>query len=277
MSLKKLLTRSLSGVLFAAVVICGLLYPASCMGLMSAVALCLIVEFYRMTVPGRYAKEKVCIAVATILFISISFFCRYWGISAKWLIVCVVPVFLAMVFQMFDGAEEHDFRPELFFPLIYVMVPLSAAALLGVPAKGEYDSILMICLFILIWAGDIGAYIFGMGFGQKPDSRKLFPALSPKKSWVGAVGGVAVTILVAWLETLIFDIRIPLVHMLGLAFLLGVVDIFGDLFESLIKRHASVKDAGNIIPGHGGMLDRFDDVLFALPAAVCYFALFSLL
>lgn len=277
MALKTLLKRSLSGLLFAIVIIGGLMFPGACLVLMSAVALCLIDEFYRMTVQARYVKEKVCIALAVIGFILLSFFCRYSGISPKWLLSCFVPVFLAMLFHMFDGAEDHDFNTAIFFPLVYVMLPLSTVSFLGVSGPGEYDGRLLICLFLLIWSGDIGAYIFGMGFGQRPDSRKLFPALSPKKSWIGAFGGVAVTILAAWALYAAFRLDIPLWHMLGLALLLGVVDIFGDLFESLIKRHAAVKDAGNIIPGHGGMLDRFDDVLFALPAALCYLELFSLI
>lgn len=277
MALKTLLKRSLSGLLFAIVIIGGLMFPGACLVLMSAVALCLIDEFYRMTVPARYVKEKVCIALAVIGFILLSFFCRYSGISPKWLLSCFVPVFLAMLFHMFDGAEDHDFNTAIFFPLVYVMLPLSAVSFLGVSGPGEYDGRLLICLFLLIWSGDIGAYIFGMGFGQKPDSRKLFPALSPKKSWIGAFGGVVVTMIAALVLYSTFKLDIPLWHMLGLALLLSVIDIVGDLFESLIKRHAAVKDAGNIIPGHGGMLDRFDDVLFALPAALCYLELFSLI
>jgi phosphatidate cytidylyltransferase len=129
-------------------------------------------------------------------------------------------------------------------------------------------------VIVLLWLNDIGAYAVGMSLGQRPDSRKLFPALSPKKSWIGVVGGTLFTLLGAWGVSATFGAQVlPLVHWLALALIVSVFGVFGDLFESLIKRHAQVKDAGHFIPGHGGLLDRFDDVLFVLPLAALYLLL----
>ena len=131
---------------------------------------------------------------------------------------------------------------------------------------------------MLIWINDIGAYCVGMLFGQRTNSRKLFPALSPKKSWVGVYGGTAFTFLAAWAVWALWGAPVlTLPHWMALALIVSVVGVPGDLFESLIKRHAGVKDASQMIPGHGGMLDRFDDLLFILPVAATYLLVFQLI
>ena len=116
-----------------------------------------------------------------------------------------------------------------------------------------------------------------MSFGQRPSSRKLFPALSPKKSWVGILGGTVATFLAAWGVSAFFGASVlSTAHWMAIAAIVSVFGVFGDLFESLIKRHAQVKDAGDLIPGHGGLLDRFDGLLFVLPAVLLYLTLVQL-
>jgi phosphatidate cytidylyltransferase len=114
------------------------------------------------------------------------------------------------------------------------------------------------------WLSDTGAYLVGRSFGK----RKLIPLVSPNKTWEGLIGGlVAATItgiLCAWLFGL--DINLLLAAAVGL--IIAVVGVIGDLTESLIKRQAGVKDSGTLIPGHGGMLDRLDALLFTFPAGL---------
>lgn len=278
MDVKKLAKRSVFGVLFLVVVIGGLLTPGSFAALTVLLGVVLPVEFYRMTLDRRYRREEACIIAAIVITSLLGVLHPLAGFDASWMMVGLLPVFAASILLLFDCAESHDFPTALYFPLIYVLLPLLAAQLLTRPLDGPFTWRLLLGVFVLMWSNDVGAYIVGMSFGQRPNSRKLFPALSPKKSWIGVVGGTAFSFLAAWVVFATFGGAVlPLVHWMALALITSVFGVLGDLFESLIKRHAQVKDAGNLIPGHGGLLDRFDDVLFVLPLAAIYLKLFQLI
>jgi phosphatidate cytidylyltransferase len=128
----------------------------------------------------------------------------------------------------------------------------------------------LILALVSTWITDSAAYFVGRRWGR----RKLAPRLSPKKTWEGAIGGwligVALTPAVAWL------LGLPPIHGLGIGILTATVAPFGDLAESMFKRQAGVKDSSNLIPGHGGMLDRIDSLLFVVPAAFYYVVLLAL-
>lgn len=133
-----------------------------------------------------------------------------------------------------------------------------------VNARTEGLVVLLFGLFI-VWATDIGAYMFGRRFGQ----HKLIPAISPNKTIEGALGGIASAVVVALIYLLLFPgkeyFNYGTLVMLLLTIVFSIVGQFGDLVESAIKRHYDVKDSGNILPGHGGILDRFDSLLFVFP------------
>jgi phosphatidate cytidylyltransferase len=125
--------------------------------------------------------------------------------------------------------------------------------------------LLLLSVFVTIWVNDTGAYLFGISFGK----HRLFERISPKKSWEGFIGGA----LTALLSGYIFSIYIPqisLTHWLLFSEIVVVFATFGDLLESLMKRTVDVKDSGSIIPGHGGLLDRFDSLLLATPVIFMY-------
>lgn len=273
-----LVKRTLSGVLFLVIVVGCLLCSYSYAALMIFLLVALSVEYYKLTIPGkRYLKEKFCVVASGLLFFFSAFLCAGYGLSPKLLAVAFLPLAAAFVFMLFDCKSDYDINPHLFFPLLYVALPLSSTVLLTFDG-GAYSYILILGLFFLAWTNDVGAYIFGMGFGQRPKSKKLFPALSPKKSWIGAVGGTILTFGVAVLLDAVWGRgEIALWQWLALALIVSTFGVCGDLFESLIKRHAQVKDSGNIIPGHGGVLDRFDDILFIMPIAAICLTLLSLL
>ena len=278
MDVKKLATRFFYGVLFLVVVIGGMLTPWSFAALTALLGIILSLEFYRMTLDRRYCREEACIIVAIVATSLLGVLHPLLDFDARWMLAGLLPVFAASILLLFDCAQSHDFPTALYFPLIYVMLPLLAAQLLTRPLDGPFTWRLLLGIFILMWCNDIGAYVVGMSFGQRPDSRKLFPALSPKKSWIGVVGGTLFSFLAAWAVFATFGGAVlPLVHWLVLALIVSVFGVLGDLFESLIKRHAQVKDAGHLIPGHGGLLDRFDDVLFVLPLAAIYLKLLQLI
>jgi phosphatidate cytidylyltransferase len=117
----------------------------------------------------------------------------------------------------------------------------------------------------MLWASDTGAYLFGMKLGKT----KLFERHSPKKSWEGFFGGVLTSVLVSYIISLFFTELSPFV-LGGMAVLIVSFGTLGDLVESMLKRSLDVKDSGNILPGHGGFLDRFDGLLIAAPIVYVY-------
>ena len=278
--MKKLLKRLLSGTLFLAVVVGGLLLSEyTYLILMAAVMLCCSVEIFRMlTVRKRFTAEKTCVFLAAFAFFVLAYACIRFGIEPKWLMLSFLPVLVAYLHMLFDCGEDYQFKTSLYFPLLYVMLPLVSSLFLVFPAGGAYDPWILLSLLILIWSNDVGAYCLGMAFGQREHSRKLFPALSPKKSWIGVFGGTLLTFASAAAIAFTYGARyMKPCHWMAIAAIVATLGVCGDLFESLIKRHSQVKDAGNIIPGHGGMLDRFDDVLFLIPATVIYLKLLSII
>jgi phosphatidate cytidylyltransferase len=135
--------------------------------------------------------------------------------------------------------------------------------------------VLLIFAFLLIWVNDIFAYLTGISIGR----HKLFPRISPKKTIEGSIGGAVFTMLFAYflnrfvLNVFFFDNYMTDIQVLFLALGVVVFGTLGDLTESMIKRHAGVKDSGHIIPGHGGILDRFDATFMAMPFVFIYLLL----
>ena len=128
-----------------------------------------------------------------------------------------------------------------------------------------YEPIKVLALFIFIWASDSGAYCVGSLIGKN----KLFPRISPNKSWEGSIGGAVVSIISALIIAHYYPIY-SYIEWVGFAIVATVFGTWGDLIESLIKRQLNIKDSGNILPGHGGFLDRFDSTIMAVPAVVLY-------
>ena len=160
---------------------------------------------------------------------------------------------------------------------LYVALPFALLNVLAFhtdPTTGEvvYNPILPLGIFVFLWLSDTGAYCVGSLIGK----RRLFERISPKKSWEGSIGGgvlamVAAAVISIYLPTL------PMMQWVGLALVVVIFGTWGDLTESLLKRHLGIKDSGHILPGHGGMLDRFDSSLMAIPAAVVYIYILTLL
>lgn len=129
-----------------------------------------------------------------------------------------------------------------------------------------YDKTLIIILFCLIWINDIFAYLTGMAIGK----HKLFERISPKKTIEGSMGGLIMTAVTAFLVNHYWLHMMNDWKMMGMAMVVVIFGSLGDLCESMMKRQAGVKDSGNVIPGHGGILDRFDATFLAVPAVWCY-------
>ncbi|MBG8554448.1 phosphatidate cytidylyltransferase [Hymenobacter guriensis] len=143
--------------------------------------------------------------------------------------------------------------------LLYVSLPMSLLSVLAFDAHG-YDYRRIFALLLLVWSSDIGAYAAGKNFGK----HKLAPKISPGKTWEGAIGGFLLTLGTGWALGYLLP-ELPLAYRLVVAGVVAVFGPLGDLAESMLKRSVGVKDSGRILPGHGGLLDRFDAFLFILP------------
>lgn len=275
--MKTLFKRALTGLLFLVIVVGLLMLPYGLAALLTFIFCASSCEYYRLRVKDRFLRSKISVVAAGLVAIFV-FFCHWQGgLDLRWALAAVVPLLLSAFFMLLDGAADSDFSSDVFFPLIYFLLPILTMLPLAFPRQG-YEFRLLLGIFILTWLSDVGAYLVGMGFGQRPGARKLFPAISPKKSWAGVFGGLLFSMLAAWgLYALGGGEFFALPHWLAIGAIVTVVGICGDLFESLLKRATGVKDSGRLMPGHGGLLDRFDDVFFVMPAVFAYLKLFSLI
>ena len=270
--------RTVFGALFGAVLIVSLLFYTPLFPAVTIIAIYFMMrEFYAITMGESYLfARKLAIFSAELLF-AMMFVVYQLGVPVKWLSLAALPLFAAMISVLFDKERSQLYQfPYIFTGLLYIGIP-SALLPLVVFKNGEFNGWLLMCFFIIIWCSDIGAYCLGTLFGQNPDSKKLAPTISPKKSWWGvwsglvfAIGAAAGLRAIGWLD-------LPFWHSLVFGAIVSAAGVCGDLFESVWKRYFHVKDSGNVIPGHGGMLDRFDSSLFAIPIGTAYLALFELL
>lgn len=276
--MNNLLKRSLSGVIFGAVMICSLVVWKPLFPVAVIVAIYFMMsEFYEMSMGDSFrVQQKLSILSAETLFLMVYSAFEY-GLGVKWLLLSQLPVLAVMITVLFNYQREQlHLVTYLFTGLVYIGIPTSLVPILAFRG-GEFNGLLLLCFFIIIWCSDIGAYCLGTLFGQKPGSRKLAPKISPKKSWWGVWSGLAFAMGSAFLVREFGWLELSVGHSLALGIVVSAAGVCGDLFESVWKRYFYIKDSGNVIPGHGGMLDRFDSSLFAIPAGTVYLAIFNLL
>ena len=268
--------RSIFGVLFLAVMIgCLLGGRYGFLPLFLFIQVQMFREFYRMTTGNAHKTlQNLSIALAVISFCLV--FLYLGPASIPKAVLGVIPLLLVclMAGMVIMHKDFKDFA-YIFTALVYIGLPMSLSPFVVSTPEG-YSGLLMLSFFIIIWSSDVGAYCFGLLLSRKVWPAKMCPDISPKKSWAGFVGGWLTVLLAAYILIRTGMIELPLVHVLIMASLMHVTGVFGDLFESLWKRNAGIKDSGNIIPGHGGLLDRFDSSLFAIPAGYAYLIMFEL-
>jgi phosphatidate cytidylyltransferase len=235
-------------------------------------------EFYKLVSSDNCHPQRVWgIISGVLIFLSVVFvnYARFlFGIIDPFFIPIWLPIpvfFLSFILEIFRKKPNPLTNISItIVGIFYIAFPLAVLNLLndidsvhflGVPA-------FLLGYFIITWIYDTGAYLFGVKFGR----HKFFERVSPKKTWEGTIAGTVISILSAvGLFFLVKDIL--LVDWLVLAGIVMVFGTFGDLIESLIKRSYQVKDSGNILPGHGGILDRFDTVFMSAPFVFLYFIL----
>jgi len=263
--------RSISGVVFLGVMLAGLLiHPALYAILFVCMSCGMLVEYYKITMGKRYMLPRIfAIILGGLSFLALFGVVGY-NLPNKTVSIIAVVLLAIMVTTLLEK-DRSDFAitSYLYTGLLYIAVPLALANFV-VFRDGTFNGVLMVAFFCIIWAGDVGAYCFGMLFGK--NGKKLFPSISPKKSWAGFWGGLFLAIVASIILSLTGLFPFAWWHSLLLAVIMNIFGTYGDLYESQWKRTFSVKDSGDIIPGHGGLMDRFDSAIFAIPAGFIYLA-----
>jgi phosphatidate cytidylyltransferase len=278
--MKNLITRSITGVIFVTAIVVCFMRPEA-MILLFALVTGLTVWEYTGIVNGI---ENVCVnrflatVAAVYFFLGMAGFCAGIVPSAVFIpyLLTVVYMFIAELYTKAPNPINnwaYTMLSQMYIALPFAMV--NVLAFRGVGNGVVYNYLAPLSIFVFLWTNDTGAYLSGSLFGK----HKLFPRVSPGKSWEGSIGGGLLVLLVAALvgmyqnsdmhETAT-ELILTVPQWMGLGLVVVLFGTWGDLVESLFKRTIGIKDSGNILPGHGGMLDRFDSSLMAFPAAVIY-------
>jgi phosphatidate cytidylyltransferase len=230
-----------------------------------------LMEFYRMAANETVKPQKVSgIISGALIYIAIALFAH--NLVDYRVFFILLPVFCFIIISELYRNKEHPFTniAMTLFGICYVAFPLAALNFFFSPflLRGESNPGLLLSFFIILWTSDTMAYLSGRTFGK----HHLFERISPKKTWEGSIGGAIFGVAAAWIISLFLP-EFPLIPLIIISIIIIVFGTLGDLAESMLKRSAGVKDSGTIMPGHGGVLDRFDGVLLAAPAVLFYLLL----
>ncbi|WP_028909610.1 phosphatidate cytidylyltransferase [Prevotella sp. AGR2160] len=285
--MKNLVVRAITGALFVIVMVGGFLWSPLSMIVLFAIITGMTIWEYTGLVN---AKEGVAINrfITTLAGVYLFLATAGWRMGLTSDFIVFIPYILTIVYLFISELylKQQDPVNDWAYTMLsqmYIALPFSLINILAfhvgsTDAMGypggmmvDYDSLLPLSIFIFLWTNDTGAYCSGSLFGK----HKLFPRISPGKSWEGSIGGGILVLLVAALIGYLANngdnqhlLNMP--QWIGLGLVVVFFGTWGDLVESLFKRTLGIKDSGKILPGHGGMLDRFDSSLLAIPAAVIY-------
>ncbi len=275
--MKNFIVRTITAVFFVAAIVTSFLNPRAMTLLFSIVTGMTIWEFAGLVNDRPFISINRFISTVSGVYLFLAMAGYNSGLTpATVFIPYLVSIIYLMVAELYLKAKDpvNNWAYTMMSQL-YIALPFSLLNVLAFRSNGydiQYTYLMPLSVFVFLWINDAGAYICGSLLGR----HKLFPRVSPGKSWEGSIGGgllVVVAAVLIWYFTEQYDVndlRLTAYEWAGLGIVVVVFGTWGDLIESLFKRTLGIKDSGNILPGHGGMLDRFDSTLMAVPAAVVY-------
>lgn len=278
--MNNMMLRAITGALYVVVLVGSLLWSDKSFALFFATVaglsvweFCTVVNTHVGASINRFIATTGAVAFVLAMWQACSFSPSYQ---------LFLPFLATMLYLLISELYRRETNPLknwgfAFAAQLYITLPLSMIFFLGYRYDAmadslAYDFVLPLSVFIFLWTSDTGAYLFGSALGKRIPY-KLFPRISPNKSWIGSIGGGLLTLGVAAILWHCFESKLTLLQWMGLGLTVCIFGTWGDLVESLFKRQLGIKDSGKILPGHGGMLDRFDSALLAIPAAVIYLLL----
>ena len=275
-------TRLISGTVYVALIVLVLLLSMvwGLWLLLSVFAVAGIIEFNRLTGVNRPYIFRIvldCAAAVWLLYAT-----AQYGMAISHGLGIFLPYLLYLLYVVCRSTflPHQAMLPSLGNSLIgqlYIAVPLALTISLTLvvdpySSMTQYNGLLLLAIFIFIWVNDTGAYLVGSRWGK----RRLAPSISPKKSVEGSIGGLLLVLLSAVVLRLLLFPELSWLRILLIAAVVAIFGTIGDLFESSLKRQAGVKDSGKLVPGHGGILDRIDSLLLAVPAVYLLLAVLDL-
>lgn len=277
--MKNLISRTLTGFVFILIIVLSFVLPIEYMFVLSlTISLLGMREFYKIAKrSGGSPQIGISTGMTVLLFSALYLIYREVIVVSNYptllLIVSfivIIPIILTPIIELYRNKKRGLLNVALtYIPFFWIVIPLALGTMWMV-----YDAPVVLSVFIIVWASDSFAYLSGVTFGK----HRLFERISPKKSWEGCLISLVITVLGASLFA-----KIPYFQgevfqhnyeWMGFALVVIVFGTYGDLVQSMYKRAANVKDSGKLLPGHGGILDRFDSFFFALPAGFIYWLFF---
>ncbi len=266
--MKKLLIRVATGAVFGIVLLASILYNNISFGALFALVTCLAVnEFCNLVHEYKKTTFSTPIAVIGGLYLFLAFF-MLDKVAEPFILF--IPYIILIVFTFIRELYKKASSPLdnfAYFALsqLYVALPFALLNMLTTFGPAGYNYIMPLSIFIFLWCSDSGAYFVGSAIGR----HRLFERISPKKSWEGSIGGGVLALIAAYVLSIYYP-TLGTFEWMGMAAVVVVTGTWGDLIESCMKREMGIKDSGNILPGHGGVLDRFDSAILAIPSVVIY-------
>ncbi|MEE4196316.1 MAG: phosphatidate cytidylyltransferase [Bacteroidales bacterium] len=259
--MNNLIQRTITGIVFLVLVIGALIFhKITFFILFELIIICSMLEFYSFAEKENYTPQKIPGIFIGVMLFAANFLYANQTFGLK--IFLPIILFIAGIFILELYRKSDQVLADIGFTLlgvIYIALPLSFANYM-VFSDGIYHWQILLGFFLLTWLFDTMAYIFGISFGK----HRLFERISPKKSWEGFIGGLVFSLIAAYPLSLLFS-DLSLWQWAILAIIVPVAGTYGDLIESSFKRNHDKKDSGTMLPGHGGVLDRFDAIFLSLP------------
>lgn len=263
--------RLITGILLIIVFVsCIVISPYSFLILIALINILGLNEFYNLH--SKFSPQKQFGLFFSIIIFTTTSLCLLNSCNWKILLLNIPVAFSIFIFELYlKNKNPFEQLAFTFLGIIYITIPLLfLAAIAFLPNQsGYHQSQLVLGFFFIVWTSDSGAYAFGNIFGK----HLLFERISPKKTWEGSIGGAFSALLVAFVVSQFYK-EIKTKDWMCIAAIIIVVGTYGDLVKSLMKRTLQIKDSGSILPGHGGILDRFDSSLSAAPFVFSYLVLF---
>ena len=268
--MNNLVLRTITGIFFVAVVVSSVIFnPIFFACLFFCVTLLGLHEFYKLLQKGgRTPQTWLGFLSGGLLFAGLAAVANNW-IDAKYLFALVPLIAISFILELYRNKPSPFENVALtLVGVLYIALPFGLMNFFYLPGL-HYTFIILLGYFVVLWINDTFAYLFGSAFGK----HRLFERISPKKSWEGSIGGALISIIAAWVFAS-FDHSLSLIQWITITVIIVISGTLGDLVESLLKRSLNFKDSGTLLPGHGGILDRFDAVLISAPLIFVYIQFF---
>ena len=276
------IVRTITGIIFVTAIVVSFLNPVAMIFLFSLVTGMTVWEFAGLVNQRENVQinQFICSVAGVLLFLATAVHARGLDTLNLAFIPWLATIIYLLVSELYLKAKDPITNwAYTMMSQIYIALPFSLLNVLAFQfTNSDVPWLLPLSVFIFLWVNDSGAYCTGSLIGK----HKLFPRVSPGKSWEGSIGGGVFVLVAAWLISYITTQKgivtnLTTLQWMGMGLVVVVFGTWGDLIESLFKRTLGIKDSGNVLPGHGGMLDRFDSSLLAIPAVVVYLFTLALL